>query len=203
MLKLMSRTPDLRNYAATLIGSQDTAAMRELGDLLSRRGRMQFKLHSEIEAGTRGEIDLLAYSTRYPSDILIVEGKALLGVDEINEVASATKEMQKGQRQLGKAISILSQMNTSAKERLFKFVNWNVEHVVKGVVVALDAEPNELYDHSEFPGISFESIKSRLRDNHFSSPVKFWNACRERRWLNSVRKYDKIWLPYKVGNVTY
>ncbi len=204
MLKLMSRTPALRNHTATLIGSQDGATMRELGQLLSQRGGMQFKLHTEIVMGAlEGEIDLLAYSTRFPEEVLVVEGKALLGVDEINEVASATKEMQKGQGQLRDAISMLSQMDKSIRKGLFKFVNWDAVTTIKGVVVALDAEPNELFDHSEFPGISLQSIKSRLRDNHLSSPVKFWTACHERRWLSSLRKYHRIHLPVKVGDVTY
>lgn len=125
ILKLLSRTPAMTDHAATLIGSQEPAMLREIGQLLSTKGGMQFKLATEIAiGGERAEIDLLAYNTRFPEEVLVVEGKAVLGVDEITEVASATKEMQKGQGQLARSIAMLESLSVEERQKVFKFVRW-------------------------------------------------------------------------------
>ncbi|HMO35605.1 MAG TPA: hypothetical protein PKA06_06145 [Gemmatales bacterium] len=96
MLKLLARTKTSERVAANLIGSnyRQKSMLNDIGVLLSQKGKCAFKLKTEIRAGNdKGEIDLLAYSTQYPEDVLLIEGKAVLGVDEINEVDAATKEM--------------------------------------------------------------------------------------------------------------
>jgi hypothetical protein len=204
MLKLMSRTAATRDHTATLIGSQEPKMLLEVGQLLSRKGGTQFKLTTTIKVGNEeAEIDLLGFNTKFPEEVLVLEGKAVLGVDEIGEVASATKEMQKGQKQLARSIDLLQKLSLEERQATFKFVQWKNVKIIKGVVVALDAEPNDLYDHSTYPGISLQAIKARLRENHFSSPVKFWTACRDRKWLDSLDKYNEKHVPVKVGNVTY
>lgn len=204
MLKLMSRTKKLQNHAATLIGSREDKMLSHLGSEISKRGKAAFKLRTPIAAdGEQGEVDLLAYNLKFPDELLVVEGKALLGVDEINEVDAATKEMQSGQDQLSRVIRILSKMSDEEKSALFKFVKWNLVKHVFGVVVAGDAEPNDKYDHTVFPGISLQTIEDRLRGNHLASPKKFWRACRDRRWMDGLRGYSESYRPIKVGDVTY
>ncbi|WP_425400401.1 hypothetical protein [Aeoliella sp.] len=204
MLKLMSRTKDLQNHAATLIGSREGRMLWELGDLLSRRGRTAYKLTTSISYGDdKGEVDLLAYNRKFPDELLIVEGKAVLGVDEINEVDAATTEMQGGQGQLADIKSILARMSDGEKGALFKFVNWSLVRTIYSVVVSADAEPNNKYDHSEHPGISLQTIIVRLRDNHFASPQKFWRACKERKWMDKLRAYTEKFSSITVGDVTY
>lgn len=204
MLKLMSRTKATEKYAATLIGSRERAMLRELGALLSRRGKCSFNLTAELSLGGEdAEVDLLAYNPKFPDEVLIVEAKAVLGVDEINEVDSATTEMISGQNQLAKRIAMLEAMPLEQKQGLFKFVNWNVSPKIFGVVIAADAEPNNRYDQAIFPGISLQTIKDRLRDNHFGSPLKFWKACRDRHWLTHLSEYEETYRPIKIGDVTY
>ncbi len=204
MLKLMSRTAATRDHTATLIGSQEPKMLLEIGQHLSRKGGTQYKLTTTIKVGNEeAEIDLLGFNTKFPEEVLVLEGKAVLGVDEIGEVASATKEMQKGQRQLARSIELLQKLSLEERQATFKYVQWKNVKTIKGVVVALDAEPNDLYDHSNYPGISLQAIKTRLRDNHFASPVKFWAACRDRKWLDPLDKYKEKHVPVKVGNVTY
>jgi hypothetical protein len=205
MLKLMSRTPALQKHAATLIGSREGSMLRELGTLFSREGRSAYKLGTRIVAsdGSEGEIDLLAYNAKFPDEVLVVEGKAVLAVDEVNEVNSATEEMKHGQEQLATAIQTLADMPEREKASLFKFVKWPMVKNVYGVVVAADADPNESYDHNRFPGISLQTIQARLRSNHLASPQKFWNACKDRKWLDNLRKYDRSYKTVQVGDVSY
>jgi hypothetical protein len=204
MLKLMSRTKELQDHAATLIGSREQQMLRRLGDMFSRRGKSDYKLTTLITDGiARGEIDLLAYNRKFPEQVLIVEGKALLGVDEINEVHAGTKEMQAGQSQLMDAMRILSRLSDEDKARLFKFVNWPVVKQVHAVVVAAESEPNDKFDHSLIPGISLQTISARLRDKDFSSPQRFWQVCRERRWVANINKYHESHKSFAVGDVTY
>ena len=108
----MSRTKSLQDHAATLIGSREGHMLRELGGLLSRRGKTAYKLTTSIAIGeNKGEVDFLAYNQKFPDELLIVEGKAVLGVNEVNEVDAATKEMQGGQQQLTNVKSILARMS--------------------------------------------------------------------------------------------
>ncbi|MBM4001201.1 MAG: hypothetical protein FJ297_16980 [Planctomycetes bacterium] len=204
MLKLMSRTKSLQDHAANLIGSREGRMLWELGHMLSRRGKTEYKLTTSISCGDdKGEVDLVAYNRKLPDELLIVEGKAGLGVDEINEVDAATTEMQGGQEQLANVRGILARMSDGEKAAIFKFVNWSLVKRVYGVVVSADAEPNDRYDHSEYPGISLQTIRARLRDNHFGSPQKFWRACKERNWMNKLRAYTERYSPISVGEVTY
>jgi len=204
MLKLMSRTPHLRNYAATLIGSRERPMLQELGELLSRRGRCSYSLRKPVtHGGQSGEIDLLGYNWKFPDEVLLVEGKAVLGVDEVNEVAAATKEMQDGQGQLKTIDDILRSMPEQQKKLLFPFVNWKAVRKHCGVVVALDAEPNNLLDQTIYPGISLQTMKTHLRDNHYASPEKLWRACKERRWLAHLTEYTRSYKLIRVGDVTY
>ena len=98
MLRLMARTPSLKTIADDVIGNREHAMLRSLGGSLSRRGKCDFKLNTRIESnGKSAEVDLVAYNKRNPTELLVVEGKTVLAVDEINEVDKATSEMQSGQ----------------------------------------------------------------------------------------------------------
>lgn len=108
MLKLMSRTKSLQNHAANLIGGREGKMLWELGNLFSRRGRAAYKLTSAIVHGEKkGEVDILMYNRKFPEELLIVEGKAVLGVDEINEVDAATTELQGDKNSLKKSKAFL------------------------------------------------------------------------------------------------
>ncbi len=94
-------------------------------------------------------------------------------------------------------------MSDGEKASIFNFVNWSLVKRVYGVVASADAEPNDRYDHSEYPGISLQTIGARLRGNHFASPQKFWRACKEQNWMNKLRALTERYSPIRVGEVTY
>ena len=101
---------------------------------------------------------MLAYNTRSPEELLLVEAKSILAADEINEVDAATTELVRAQGQLRRTIEILGRMPTHQKAGLFKFVRWeNVTHYY-GMVLTPDTHPNERYDHSEIPAISLDAL---------------------------------------------
>ena len=83
-------------------------------------------------------------------------------------------------------------MPEQKKKLLFPFVNWKAVRKQYGVVVALDAEPNNLLDQSIYPGISFQTMKARLRDNHFASPEKLWRACKETPLARTSQKVHEV-----------
>lgn len=204
LLKLMARTSSTKNTAATIIGSRDRAMLNELGSEFARRGGCSYKVITPVAAEEKqGDVDLLVYNWKYGNEVLVIEGKAILGVDEINEVDAATKEMQYAQEQLERTISILKALPNEVKRDLFRFVHWERVSNFWGVVVAQDAEPNDKYEHSIFPGISLATIKIRLRDKHFAAPQRFWDACKERRWLKILEEYEESFTPVRVGDVTY
>src|SRR5690606_24973091 len=135
------------------------------------QGGCQFKLHTPLEGnGESGEIDLLAYNTSFPEEVLIVEVKAMLDTDEINEVHSATVEMQHGQKQVQKVMRILESMDNASRAQKFKFVRWDRAIKYYGLVVSPNSEPHQAYDQSLIPGIALSTLESRMRKNHFASP---------------------------------
>src|SRR5262249_40674077 len=107
------------------------------------------------------------------------------------------------QRQVQNAASILRDMPDCERQRLFKFVNWEMVKQFYHIVVAADAEPNERFDHRECPGISLQTIKARLRDNHYASPRKLWQACKDRKWLTGLMESERSYKAITVGDVTY
>src|SRR5690606_23583830 len=81
MLRLMARIPKYKPIAENAIGEQERTMLRKFGQHLQQRGGYAFKLNQNVSSSSeQGEIDLLAYTPRQIDEVLIVEGKALLGV---------------------------------------------------------------------------------------------------------------------------
>ncbi|QDT91112.1 hypothetical protein Pan161_27670 [Gimesia algae] len=72
-----------------------------------------------------------------------------------------------------------------------------------GVVISADAEPNDKYDHSIHPGISLQTVISRLQDSDYSSPQRFWQECKDRIWMAGLNSYIEGYQSINVGCVTY
>ena len=184
LLKLMAREKTLKAVADNLIGGRERGLLNQFGSHLAGHG-YAYKLTTELShRGEAGELDMLAYNTRSPEELLLVEAKSILAADEINEVDAATTELVRAQGQLRRTIEILGRMPTHQKAGLFKFVRWeNVTHYY-GMVLTPDTHPNERYDHSEIPAISLDALCNRLTRSDFRRPRMIWEACRARRWFS-------------------
>lgn len=203
ILKLMARSPAFSKLASNLVGQRERPMLAHLGRLLATRGGWSFKLMTKLNAGHAGEIDLLGYSNAYPSELLIVEGKAVLDVDDVLEIKSATDEMIRGQSQLRRAVEALRGLPTGQKRQLFPFVDWSRVKDFFPLVVTIGSEPGSSYDFSEIPGIAIETLEFRLRQASFRSPARLWRACRDRPWLvpfgdRQIRYHAKA-----IGEITY
>jgi hypothetical protein len=201
MLRLLARTG---KEAATIIGEREKPMIVEFGNHLAKQGGYAYKARTDLSyGGKKGELDLLAYNWKVADEVLLVEFKAVLGVDEIGEVKSVTKELQDAQEQLRNVEAILRSMPDSEKAVLYKFVKWDrVKHYFK-LVVTYDSEPNEHYDHSEIPAIAFLTMLARLREKDYRSPRKLVEVCRNRKWASKLLDYKERYWPFKVGDVTY
>ena len=177
LLKQMARTPALKQLADNLIGQRSRALLKEIGLHFAKHG-YQYKLTTNYR---NGDVDLLAYHTHQPDEVLFIEGKAFLGSDEVNEVNADTTEMIKGQGQVMKSITALKEMSLERKTALFKFVRWEWVKDYFGIVITTDSYPNARYDHSEIPAITLPVMNMRLHDSHYRSPKKFWKACKDKR----------------------
>jgi len=204
MLKLMSRLPEHTRIASNIIGSREHPMLRQLGDQFSRLGKCDYKLFTKImHEDLNAELDMIVYSKQDPHHVLLVEGKAVLGVDEINEVDAATRQMIEGQKQIERTVAILKSMPNEKKKSIFKFVNWEAVTSYNGVVVTIDSEPHDGLDQSKIPAISLETIYSRLKDKHFKSTVIFYEKCRDRPWLENLGEFEEDYEPFLIGDVTY
>jgi hypothetical protein len=204
MLRLMARVPDWSNCAANVIGDRAPAMLRTLGLWFQKRGKCDFKLMRPIKsASDETDIDLLVYSRHFPEDLLIIEGKAILAVDEVNEVDKATVDMQDGQQQATRAQAILKELSVEDKASLFPFVNWKAVKRELMMVVTPNSEPHQGFDHSSIPAISLATINAYMRDNHFASPKKFFVRAQTRPWRGSERVLVDQHLHHQVGVVAY
>lgn len=201
ILKLMARTPQLKATADNLIGGRELGLIGEFGTLLARHG-YQFKQRLLLPEG-RGEIDLLAFRTDRPAEVLVVEAKAVLEVDEINEVDQATKAMVAGQNQLRNAITFLREADLAVKQRIWRGVPWTTIESYFGVVLTPSAQPNSGYDHRELPAVTLETVKCYFESRDFRSPMRIWRTSCEKRWLDKYAEVVVEYVPIKIGEVTY
>ncbi len=204
MLRLMAKTPILTDHTASLIGERDRRMLQSLGDRLSRSGKCKCKLNTCVEFGAeRTDLDLLAYNPRFPNELLLVEGKAVLAVDEINEVDAATEELKRGQAQLSLARDILNRLPEEQKRAMFRFVRWHEITEIYEVVVTPNTEPHQGFNGDMIPAISLATIDCKMRENHLASPRKFWERARTKPWLEPLQRYVQKTRPLRVGDVTY
>ncbi len=126
LLKVMSRGPRAQHArAATVNGKRDQLLGRRIGEEFATRG-YQFKLNTPVAAnGESTDVDVLLYRSERPHEILIVEAKALIAPDEINEVHRAAEEMGHAQEQARTAMRVLSAMPLVEKRQKFRFVKWD------------------------------------------------------------------------------
>ena len=168
------------------------------------RNGWQYKLGCEVKAnGVAGEIDYLGWNAGGPEQVLLIEYKATLDVDEIHEVDSATREMIKGQKQLQKCMKILNSLSPREKSALYPFVPWDTVEQMYGIVVSSGCEPNDKYDQSEIPGISLGAFQSRVPSQDFVCPRRLWEACRKREWLSHLDILINTEMEMRVGDQTY
>lgn len=206
LLKLMCRENDvLRMCAENLIGLREGRLCQLIGDFFSKQGYQYCKNKPVKASGDDSEIDVLIYKTTYPEDVILIEAKAVLAPDEINEVSHATEEIRKGQAQLKTIIGILEEMDLETKRKKFPFVDWNRVKRYWPLVVSGDAEPNETLSHDFAPAIPFDILLYRIGRRHSASPKRLWDACSTRPWISrelgteSELQYSDL----KFGDVTY
>ena len=185
LLKIMTRgCSKMKNHADTINGARDKPLCQLIAKEFEQQG-YQKKLDTPIAAkGDNTDIDVLVYQTKRPDEVLIIEAKALISPDEINEVSEASKSIRYAQDQVRRAKKILAAMTVAEKTQKFKFVNWKRIKKVYGVVIANDAEPHSTIDNKEIPAITLSCLRTRFCKRELKSPSRFWDACVARAWQN-------------------
>jgi hypothetical protein len=201
----MARTPSQKNLADKLIGNREHVLLTDIQEILEQKG-WSVALNRKIRGthGTEeGEVDLLAVSWAYPTEVLVVEAKAFLQVDDLNEIKAATKEMQRGQCQVGRIVRLLNAMQLSERSRVFPEVEWNKVDSVFGIVVTPETEPAINFDHARVPAASLRTLRVRLRQEDWLRPCRLWQAMVSRKWQSFLRdaefRYDSI----SLANITF
>lgn len=204
LLKLMSRTPELEAEASNLIGSRETLLASTIGKLFAKKGGYSFKTNVPIKSPTgNGEIDILLYTNKAPSEVLLVEIKSVLAADDINEVKSATDQMMKGQKQIKKAIDILKTMPDRDKLVIYPFVNWDVVKEYYGLVVSPDTFPGRKYCHDDIPGTTFQIMKYQLCAKDFKKPSSICSAFKTMEWKVKPLSSNVVYEDIAFEDVTY
>jgi hypothetical protein len=202
LLKLMARTPSQKALADDIIGNRERSFLAELANWLTRKG-WTVATNQELPGLEHGEVDLIGWNWTYPSEILIIEAKALLQADDPNEVRTATRAMKDAQGQLERIIRILSQLPESVREGRFPFVDWRKVTRWYGVVITPEGEPGLEYDHSTFPACSFASLQQRLSANECRSPSRLWSAMVGREWQAYIRAGRVEYAPFELAGITF
>ena len=205
LLKVMARGPKaMSDYAATVNGCRDRPLAQLIGAEFNKRG-YQYKLEEPIAAGgEETDVDVLLWLSEKPAELLIIEAKAIIPPDEINEVNDAAKVMLKAQKQVLCAIRILKAMPIEMKQQKFKFVPWERIKYYVGIVATTDAEPHSKIDPKQVPVISLNTLRSRFRLRDFRSPQRFWKTCADRPWVrDEIEEGDERHIDVDVGELTY
>lgn len=201
MLKLMARTKEWKNLEDDLIGGFEKWIIRDVTQLLSARG-YQYKTFIEMPDKS-GEIDLIAFRSQFPKEILIVEAKALLDVDEVNEVQHATDELKNGQRQVERVKATLHRMSLEQKQEIWRQPAWDKVTSVCGLVVTPNSDPNSKLDQRTIPTVTLPTLKTKVRSARFKSPTRLVAECSKKPWLNEYVDAEEIFTSITVGDVTY
>jgi hypothetical protein len=165
----------------------------------------QFKLDTPIAAnGESTDVDVCLYQTARPDEILIIEAKALIASDEVNEVYEATQALIYAQQQVQRAIRILRAMPHAQKQQKLKFVNWAQVTQYFGVVITTDGEPHSPVDPKQVPVLTYASLRTRLRPRDLRYPSRFWKICTQRPWLpGEIIEEERRHRDLKIGDLVY
>ena len=204
LLKLLARMPSGSDEIANLIGSREANILNDLGLFFAKRGGYSYKLNTQVSHGPdKGEVDMLIYNPKVPSEVLVVELKCILPVDDINEVCSATNEMVKAQDQIRKIWRILSSSPNNNKKKVYPFVNWGKVTSYYGLVVTPESYPSRNYVHDEVPATTIQIIKFHLKTKDLKKPSTICRAFKQKSWnenpTSEIVSYDVI----TIGDVIY
>lgn len=205
MLKLMSRSRTLSNASATIIGGREGQMLGELGLLLAKRAGYDYKLNCGLRYGGQStELDLLAYNREAPAEVLIVEAKAVLAVDDVAEVQAATEQFKKAQAQLERASKILNSMPMDRKRFLFPFVDWDQVKIYRPLVITPDSSPLAEFAPDVVAVITLELVRTQFRSRDFRSPTAICEACKRKEWLKPFGlDGEDFYSSIRIGSVTY
>jgi len=205
ILKLMARTPELKLISDNVVGQRERAFLNLIGRHLAKKSGYQYKINTDISNGVQfAEIDLLAYRTRVPQEVLIVEAKTILAVDETNEIADATDKLISAQRQVLSTLDILKALDVDRRRLLFRFVDWSKVSDYYPLVMTPDSHPNTLYSDQVVPHVTFASLANYVKPRDVSRPSRIWLTCRDKDWIKQrtpARHY--AFKDVAVGNLTY
>lgn len=202
LLKLMARTPREKSLADNVIGNREIQLLSELQTILERKG-WSVALNRNISGNDEAEVDILATNWSYPDEVLIVEAKAFLQADDVNEIKSATLEMQHAQEQVARIIKILATMSLDDRRRLFPFVEWEKVKYWFGVIITPETEPSINYDHSKIPALSLLTLQYRLRAKDWVGPRRIWQAMVQRKWQAFIRDAEYSSEKTELAGITY
>jgi hypothetical protein len=201
-LKILSRDPAKRDLAASIIGSRERPLMRALGQRLEKAGWVS-KILTRLGSPSDPEIDLVGYHRLHPTEVLVVEGKAVLETDELQEIVNATNQMRHGQEQVLRAITFLRGMDPKTRTGLFPFVRWSKVSDFFPIVVTPNSEPGSDFDHSIVPALSIETLRLRLRARDWRNPRNLWKACFERPWLEGKMPGGLYYRTLEICGIRY
>jgi hypothetical protein len=204
LLKLMSRTPRLQRAAANLIGGREQKLLLRVGQFLAKRAGFQFKLNKTIATGgVEAEIDMLAYTGHAPEEILLIEAKAILGTDDINEQVEGGRVMRHAEQQLQRCAEMIRGASDQYLAQAFSFVDWTRVRTVHFLILTPDTPPSSSFANDTAAAVSFLTLQHAFRHRDLQTPARICAAARRRPQTASPAvvkvEYDVV----RVGSVTY
>ena len=152
----------------------------------------------------KGELDLLAYNRKYPDQILLIEGKAVLAVDDLTEVIAASKELCRAQEQIRSTAELLKSMPIKQKQALYPFVQWDRVTSYYLMVATPETQPDsQQYDYEEVPLITLETMKSQMNIKQLQNPRLFYEASKRREWLDDLIPATEFYETIEIGGIKY
>jgi hypothetical protein len=201
LIKLLSRTKEMRAIIDASSSDWEIALIKDVRSLLEKRGFQTKERLRVSSTNEEAEIDLLAWKQNVPTEVLIIEIKAVVPPDEINEVNAVTETLIEGQSQVRRIFRILKA--SSPARTVCRMVPWEKITRIFGIVLTRESTPNPRFDYSEIPAGTLDIISSRLTNRDFKTPSRMHRALIDRDWLVELVEAERFPLPVQIGEITY
>ena len=201
LLKSLARNKKTQDIAASIIGSREKEIGKEFVEFFDVAGEWRFCSFKKSKLMEDVEIDLIGQTPKHPAQILIVEIKGILGVDEMSEQLECNEKLIAAQRQVKRTIRIIKELPIPVKRKVFPRIDWGNVNNYYGAIITPDSEPTWNLPNRNIPAISIATVKARVQVSDLASPSKFVKAIKGRLWHIDKGNFQLKYSSLQIGGV--
>lgn len=204
VLRCLARTPGTNRAVVDFIGRREVEVIDELVQYFGQRGYVCCPKRELSAGGEHGEIDLLVWREAAPTELLIIEVKAILFSRRSADLYGNASKIVHGQEQIKKATRMLRNMRMQDAQAKYPAVSWKDVKSIYGIVVMRNPGAAHTVLNTEVPVADLSTVRYRLTNEQSRTPAELYHALRERRWLGEhMRAMPNTYIEVPIGGVKY